>query len=189
MQIPQEFLKRYAPKALGLSFFPKREDERYKTCCEILKKLPDIYGSGGDYMALAFFAEIFKLLFILCDSFAVRRERNDSIALDRLEPTLEYIKENYASALTLADAAASAGLTPEYFCRFFKKNTGMTFLEYLNSIRLEHIYTDLVFSDRTLTSLLDKHGFTNYKLFLKLFKKAYGASPSAVRSQHRENDC
>ncbi len=187
LQIPQEFLKRYAPKAMGISFFPdkKKDEEKYNACCEILKRLPDIYNDGGDYMALSFFSEIFKLLFILCDSFSIKKTENESSVLDRLEPTLRYIKENYSSPISLSDTASTAGLTPEYFCRFFKRNMGMTFLEYLNSIRLEHIYNDLVYTDTTLTALLDKHGFTNYKLFLKLFKKAYGSSPSQIRQRRK----
>ena len=83
--------------------------------------------------------------------------------------------------ISLADAAGLLSITPEHFCRLFRKYTGQTFLAYVNQIRMEHFHTDLLETDKNITFLLDKNGITNYKGFLRKFKEAYGESPKEVR--------
>ena len=68
-------------------------------------------------------------------------------------------------------------------CRFFKKHMGVTFLEYVNSIRLSHIHQDLLETDEAISVLLERHGFLNYRLFVRMFRNAYGCSPSALRRE------
>ena len=41
---------------------------------------------------------------------------------------------------------------------------GMTFLDYVNSVRMEHVVRDLQRTDLSVQKLLEIHGFTNYKL-------------------------
>ena len=60
-----------------------------------------------------------------------------------------------------------------------------TFLAYVNQIRMEHFYNDLLETDENITFLLDKNGITNYKGFLLKFKDRYGQSPKAVRRKNR----
>ena len=70
----------------------------------------------------------------------------------------------------------------EYFCRLFKKYTGQTFLEYLNDVRTMQLAKELIQSDDTITVLMEKHGLTNYKVFLRTFHKLYGMSPQKYRT-------
>ena len=76
----------------------------------------------------------------------------------------------------------SLALSKEYFCRLFKKYTGQTFLEYLNDVRTMHLYEDLQNSDETITVLMEKNGLSNYKIFMRTFKKLYGSTPQKMRS-------
>ena len=73
------------------------------------------------------------------------------------------------------------GLNKEYFCRFFKKHMGMSFLQYLNDVRAAHIYQDLQNSNAPISEIMEENGFTNQKLFNKTFKALYGSTPSSVR--------
>lgn len=54
---------------------------------------------------------------------------------------------------------------------------GVTYFQYLNEIRLSHIYRDLTSTDLPLKVLLEKHGFTNYKLFRKCFMSSLQPLP------------
>lgn len=94
---------------------------------------------------------------------------------------MEYVQAHYGETISLADAAGLLSITPEHFCRLFRKYTGQTFLAYVNQIRMEHFYNDLLETDENITFLLDKNGITNYKGFLLKFKDRYGQSPKAVR--------
>ena len=53
---------------------------------------------------------------------------------------------------------------------------GVTYFQYLNEIRLSHIYRDLTSTDLPLKVLLEKHGFTNYKLFRKMFYEQFATT-------------
>lgn len=103
-------------------------------------------------------------------------------SFDRLRTIITYVEEHYRNPISLQEGADQLGLTREYFCRFFKKNMGMSFLEYINEIRLTHIYQDLIHTDTPISILIEENGFSNQKLFNKLFKQYYGCTPSSVRT-------
>lgn len=104
--------------------------------------------------------------------------------LNRIKQVISYINKNYTQPLSLNDGAELLSLNPEYFCRYFKKHTGYTFLDYVNTTRLTRIAGDLQRTSVPVTELTEKHGFTNYKLFLKMFRKTYGCTPSEYRKSH-----
>lgn len=84
--------------------------------------------------------------------------------------------------LSLSDISDRFALNPEYFCRFFKKNMGFTFLEYVNMVRLSHIYSDLMQTGRQ--HYTDRNArFYHYKVFNRMFKEVYGCLPSKVAHQ------
>lgn len=104
-------------------------------------------------------------------------------AFERLRTIITYVEENFRGSLSLQEAADKLGFTKEYFCRFFRKNMGMSFLEYVNEVRLSHIYYDLIHSDTPVSVLTAENGFTNQKLFNRTFKELYGCTPSSVRKR------
>ena len=101
--------------------------------------------------------------------------------MQRLGHITSYVKEHYAEDITLNQIANEVSLNPDYFTRFFKKYMGMTFLDYVNSIRLEHIARDIVETDLSVQELLQLHGFTNYKLFMKMYKEQFNCTPGEMR--------
>ena len=104
---------------------------------------------------------------------------------DRLRTIITYVEEHFREPISLRDGAGQLGLAREYFCRFFKKNMGISFLEYINEVRLAHIYYDLTHTDTPISIIIEENGFTNQKLFNKLFKELYGCTPSAARAYSR----
>ena len=101
----------------------------------------------------------------------------------RLDTILEYIAQNYRH-ISIEEIAGIAYLQPGYFCRFFKKCMGITFLEYQNELRLSFIYLDIISTDDSIKDILERHGFTNYKLFRRMFFEHFKASPTEVRKTH-----
>ena len=57
----------------------------------------------------------------------------------------------------------------------------MSFLRYLNEVRVAHVYQDLVNTEEPISYIMEKNGFTNQKLFNRTFRELYGTTPSAVR--------
>lgn len=103
--------------------------------------------------------------------------------LDRLNKVLTYTSQNYNRPISLDEISEIAFLETGYFCRFFKKYMGITFLEYQNEIRISHIYHDLLSTDDKIKDILDRHGFTNYKLFRRMFFEHFNTTPSQLRKK------
>ncbi len=153
----------------------------------LLLALNDIYSQKEDGWQLQFRSLLYRLLYILYHaghetvslSVKIRSERN----LTRLQAITDYVKVHYKEPITLAEAAKVSGFNPEYFCRFFKKHMGVTFLTYIQTVRLSHVYEELISTDYTITEILERHGVGNYRLFMKLFKETYGCTPLQKRKQ------
>ena len=101
----------------------------------------------------------------------------------RLEPVLDYISEHYREPISLNEIAEVACLQTGYFCRFFRKKMGITFLEYQNEYRLSFIYRDLITTRDPVHVILERHGFTHYKLFRRMFLEHFGNTPTQIRKQ------
>ncbi len=106
---------------------------------------------------------------------------HDHLAVERIREIMSYVEEHFAEPLSLRDAADVLGLGREYFCRFFRKHTGTSFLQYLTEVRLTHAYRDLQNTDLPVSEVMEHNGLTNQKRFNREFKKLYGCTPSSVR--------
>ena len=157
---------------------------------EIFHEIDGLYQEKKEGYHLLVLAAVYRLLFLLYTE-GIRTEEEASGShgalrdLERMKLCMEYVQAHYGETISLADAAGLLSITPEHFCRLFRKYTGQTFLAYVNQIRMEHFYNDLLETDENITFLLDKNGITNYKGFLLKFKDRYGQSPKAVRRKNR----
>lgn len=158
----------------------------------LLKAFSDIYDNKSLGYKLKINSLIFDLLYILVNKFSIILPKiavqKTVRYLDRLDLITQYVDKHYMECLSLDSISAQVGLNPEYFSRFFKKYMGITFVKYLNSVRLEHFYTELNNTDSSISDLIENNGFTNYKMFMKLFKDTYGLTPSEIRKLVLENN-
>lgn len=193
LQIPLDFMEKYIPDLGQLIFLFdfRTKDQRQQTkqamFKTILEQLQIINNVRPDGYLLRFNSLIFELLFQLYHNFSVKilqsniSQKKKDIA--RLEPVLDYISEHYREPISLNEIAEVACLQTGYFCRFFKKKMGITFLEYQNEYRLSFIYRDLITTRDPVHVILERHGFTNYKLFRRMFLEHFGNTPTQIRKQ------
>ncbi|MBO5472916.1 MAG: AraC family transcriptional regulator [Lachnospiraceae bacterium] len=151
----------------------------------ILTDMGQLYARKPLGYSLRFSSLLYEFLYTLVSHYQVSIDNTAKVQsqknLERLAPVIRYVKEHYADLIPLEDAAALASLNPEYFCRFFKRNMGTTFTAYVNSVRLTHVFQDLKNTDLNIGVLLERHGVTNYKLFMRNFKQTYGCTPKQFR--------
>lgn len=57
-------------------------------------------------------------------------------------------------------------------------------MDFLNNVRINHIYQDLLFTADPINEIIDRNGYTNTKLFYEKFKEKYGLTPGQVRKFH-----
>ena len=204
LQIPPVHLERVSPRWNSLKFqefIPGESEDGEKNrnmvraclnsqMAEIFHEIDGLYQEKKEGYHLLVLAAVYRLLFLLYTE-GIRTEEEASGShgalrdLERMKLCMEYVQAHYGETISLADAAGLLSMTPEHFCRLFRKYTGQTFLAYVNQIRMEHFYNDLLETDENITFLLDKNGITNYKGFLLKFKDRYGQSPKAVRRKNR----
>jgi len=93
----------------------------------------------------------------------------------------QYINSNYMEPLTLEIIGNEVGLNPSYFSSAFKKETGSSFIDYLNDIRIDNAKPLLLKRHYTLIDICEMVGFNDIKYFKKRFKKSTGLSPTDYR--------
>ena len=106
--------------------------------------------------------------------------------MNRLEPVLEHVQLHHDEELPLDWAADTMGLNREYFCRLFKKNMGISYLQYLNQVRAAAVCKELEVSDDPIGEIGQRHGFTDSKMMNQYFRDLYGCTPSEKRKFFRE---
>ena len=99
----------------------------------------------------------------------------------RVKQAIIYITDNYAEHLTIAEVAAQVSLNPVYFGALFKKETGVTFRDYLNTVRLNQAEDMLRAGRLNVSEVAASCGFADVFYFSRLFKKYKGIPPSLVQ--------
>lgn len=105
-------------------------------------------------------------------------ESVDSNDFDRFNKIYQYLVKNFNKPVRLEDIADLVGLTPPAFCRYFKKRTKKTFIQYLNEMRIGHAKKLLIDGRMTISTLSMEAGFNNLSNFIEQFKKYTGMLPS-----------
>lgn len=99
-----------------------------------------------------------------------------------IDKALAYIQRNYCKDISLSDAAAYCGISPNYFSLLFKQKTGESFTKYLNRLRIEKAKILLSQTDLYIYEISDSIGYGDLAYFSKIFKQQTGLSPSEWRS-------
>ncbi|AIQ45697.1 hypothetical protein R70723_07200 [Paenibacillus sp. FSL R7-0273] len=98
-----------------------------------------------------------------------------------MQNVLDYLEDHYAEVITLEDAARRAEMSLFYFSRFFKSTTGMSYISYLNHIRVNKAEEMLLNSDKPIIDIALDCGFTNVRTFNRVFKQFRNNTPSSYR--------
>lgn len=180
--IPGQPLSESAPPPAVLP-----EEKLLSAIRHILDGLTELWNQKPEGYRLKYYSYIFDLLYLMMQNFKTDMSRTEyhqtEKYMERLTSVMAYVKEHYREDISLQDVAGHLALNPSYFTRFFKKYMNMTFTEYLNTIRLRYIYEDLISTDLSIQTILERNGFTNYKLFMRLFRLTYGCTPSQKRKE------
>lgn len=188
---------RYVPAFDHLRFstaFDPEDAEKAKAYDQLVWHMQEILRltlEEGDASAkLERHARLFALAAILVNHFAqpltveeTRLQRSD---MTRLEPLLDYIQLHHGEELPLDEAVEFMGLNKEYFCRLFKKNMGVSYLQYVYQVRATAVCRELETTDDPIGEIAERHGFRDPKMLNQYFREIYGCTPSEKRKFFRE---
>lgn len=132
--------------------------------------------------------ELLKILQTLANSREVEVLNAKGVVLEtnshkagRLDVIFSFVRKHFQDEITLDEIAQLANMTVPSFCRFFKNNTGKTFIEFLNEFRITHACKLLSDTALSVTDICFECGFNNFSHFTKFFKRVTNMSPTEYR--------
>ncbi len=108
-------------------------------------------------------------------------------ALDRLRPLFRHLGEHSGSPTKVKEAARICGMSESHFMSFFKKVTGLSFMNYLNNFRVERAQALLTTTDESLARISQEVGFCDQSYFGTVFRKVVGMTPTNYRNRMASN--
>jgi AraC-like DNA-binding protein/ligand-binding sensor protein len=117
-------------------------------------------------------------LSILSNQLVARREKNESTNMTRAR---KFIEDHQAEPLSLGRIAQVANISRHYFCKMFKKATGINFTDYLSRVRVEKSKTLLLNPNSRISEAAFACGFQSMTNFNRAFKRIVGRSPTQFR--------
>lgn len=165
--------------SLGLSF-------KGKTKAKVAEKLVHMQ-SLGHFEQLLCLLEIFQLL-ATSDEVIELNEKDTSVKLFlndkiRMGAIYKYIHANYDETPDVNKVAASVHLGTAAFCRYFKKQTNMTFTNFVNQYRINQAKT-LLLQGKSISETCYEVGFESLSYFNKLFKRIEKENPSVFKKRY-----
>jgi AraC-like DNA-binding protein len=162
----QTTAKQLAPRILAL-----HKKQGFDSVLELMSILHDLSISRN-----------FRLL--SDSSFNNTEKRNYSSR--RIEKVMEYSNQNFHKQITLAEVAKITCMTETAFSRFFKVQTGMTYINCLNEIRLGHASRMLIETNLSISEIAYNCGFNNISNFNRIFRKKKGCTPKDMRTSYEQ---
>ena len=165
------------------------DSDKYGRLRQRLRQMLNHYVENRNYTdSFGYLADCYGILEYLTAHFMLRasdtyKKDNSDRYEERLSQINHYIYNNYDQPISMKELSEKLYLSNGYLSRFFKKNYGMSFAGYLTNIRVFHAADDLLYTDDPITRIAYNNGFTSAALFNKVFKKAYGQTPSEFRKK------
>lgn len=138
----------------------------------------------------------FERIVLLCQCLSfISREKNKEMLStfpdngmeacndDKINRVFEFTISHFQDPILLAEVASIANMSVSAFCRYFKRNTKKTYVEFLTEIRIGHACHSLVNTDKTILRIAYDSGFNTIANFNKSFLKFKGLKPSAYKKK------
>ncbi len=165
-----------------LIFSPRIQNERIK---RLIDELCDVYSNDTSNFHRAYLCGILlSLLLELATEYSEPKRENiyENRSLVAIKKSLSFIQENYPKRITLDEIARHIYVDKYALCREFKRATGQTVIEYLNSYRTQRA-AELIINGSTVAEAARCCGFENLSFFTKTFKKYMHTLPSHYKQK------
>ncbi|WP_369693694.1 helix-turn-helix domain-containing protein [Lentibacillus sp. CBA3610] len=164
------------------------QGERNDILFYLNKLLEEVQQSNDDYEVIC--QNIIEILIV-----KLWRERK--ITIEKTKPkelnkttafVKHYLNQNFRNDITLDMLATAGHINKYYLAHTFKKDMGISPIEYLNRIRIKEAKTLLETTDYSIADIAEINGFSSLSFFSQAFKRETSFAPSAYRKEVRERD-
>jgi AraC-like DNA-binding protein/ligand-binding sensor protein len=123
-------------------------------------------------------------LSLVSNQLLVRSANSEPPAISKAK---QFIQEHQADEISLADVAKAVNTSTFYFCKMFKKATGLNFTEYLARVRVEKARNLLLNPNLRISEVAFAAGFQSLSHFNRVFRRIAGESPTRYREKLPNN--
>ena len=148
---------------------------------EEMREQKDFYRECVRGLALALLTDVSRLQGV--SALVTEAGKHQRSGFEQVPPALEYIRENYASQMKIAEIAAVCHMSESHFRRLFEESISMTPVEYLNQVRILKACDLIKNTGSSMEEIAEKVGFTTSSTFNRNFKRVTGTSPYQWKKQ------
>jgi two-component system response regulator YesN len=105
-----------------------------------------------------------------------------------IHQAINYMKENHQNGITLEEIASYCHLSRFHFSHLFKKEVGLSVMDFFNKLRMDKALFYLEKTDISIQEIANQAGFIDTNYFSRLFKKYQQYSPTEYRRIKRESE-
>ncbi len=145
-------------------------------CFEEVSDIADTFHSSDNIFEICrCILHLFELLVHHCNTSDFDVIKND-ISSHNLRKIILWTENNYLKKISIDEVAAIVGYEKHYFCNKFKVLTGISYINYVNNLRIQHACR-LLANGSSVSDVCNECGFENLSYFIQLFKKIAGVTP------------
>jgi AraC-like DNA-binding protein len=150
------------------------------------KKMLQLYEQKNSFKKIILFLDLLHEL-SLTKSYTLLEKQQSQPVLSpaeqqRIHIAMAYIVENFKNEVSLTGAASAVNMTPQSFCKYFKKLTRKTFMEAVTDYRIDYAAQQLVHTSNSISQIGFDSGFNDISNFHKTFKARMQLSPLSYRN-------
>ena len=145
-------------------------------CFAETSKISDIFqNSDNIFEACESILSLFSLLVRYSETSDFNVLKND-LSNHNLRKIILWTESNYLHKISLTEISSLVGYEKHYFCNKFKGLTGISYVNYVNNLRIQHACM-LLANGSPVSNVCEECGFENLSYFIQLFKKTVGVTP------------
>ncbi|MGN1167964.1 MAG: helix-turn-helix domain-containing protein [Lachnospiraceae bacterium] len=182
-QLGSQFLDQIFSR-FSMHFTEASRQKVYSLFCDLL----EVSQKESAYREITLQSLLFRLLILLLEE-SLHDEEANMRKTPLSPPILEaifYMEKNYAQILHIETVAEVSGYAVSYFSRLFQEQMGHSFSEYLCSIRLRHVESLLLSTDKSITDIALETGFQYPGNMTSTFRQKVGMTPREYRKTRRK---
>ena len=105
---------------------------------------------------------------------------------EHVQRAIDYTNQHFTEIRNMSEVAEVVGLSPAYFSKLFKDETGMTFTNYLTKLRMQEAARLIQKTSMRINEIAERMGYANLAYFSTVFRKYYEINPFEYRKNAKQ---